>query len=121
MLGEVTQGRSGDLRADTRCRRQYRRRVSSPLCTSVLAATVGPRRLAGSGPRLSPGSVRRCRLTAEYLEKTRGAIDFNRPGIPIIASLPPVYRERLTARLHHGRAGTVAAITEWAQCTMTFL
>ena len=29
-------------------------------------------------------------LTVEYLEMTRGAIDFNRPGIPIVASLPSV-------------------------------
>ncbi|CFR96539.1 Uncharacterised protein [Mycobacterium tuberculosis] len=54
-------------------------------------------------------------LTAEYLEKTRGAIDFNRPGIPIIASLPSVHIAETYGKAHHGRAGTVAAITEWAQ------
>lgn len=68
-------------------------------------------------PRLSP--VARAalppHLTAEYLEKTRGAIDFNRPGIPIIASLPSVHIAETYGKAHHGRAGTVAAITEWAQ------
>jgi len=41
-------------------------------------------------PRLSP--VARAALpphvSVEYLELTRSAIDFNRPGIPIVASLP---------------------------------
>jgi lysophospholipase L1-like esterase len=55
-------------------------------------------------------------LTADYLEQTRGAIDFNRPGIPIVASLPSVHIAETYGKAHHGRAGTVAAITEWAQC-----
>lgn len=68
-------------------------------------------------PRLSP--VARAalppKLTAYYLEKTRGAIDFNRPGIPIVASLPSVHIADTYGRAHQGREGTVAAITEWAQ------
>jgi lysophospholipase L1-like esterase len=54
-------------------------------------------------------------LSAEYLELTRGAIDFNRPGIPIVASLPSVHIAETYGKAHHGRAGTVAAISEWAQ------
>jgi lysophospholipase L1-like esterase len=54
-------------------------------------------------------------LTVEYLEQTRGAIDFNRPGIPIVASLPGVHIADTYGRAHQGRAGTVAAIAEWAQ------
>jgi len=54
-------------------------------------------------------------LTVEYLELTRGALDFNRPGIPIVASLPSVHIADIYARAHHGRAGTAAAITGWAQ------
>jgi lysophospholipase L1-like esterase len=46
---------------------------------------------------------------------TRGAIDFNRPGIPIIASLPSVHVAPTYGKAHHGRPGTVKAITEWAQ------
>jgi diglucosylglycerate octanoyltransferase len=67
-------------------------------------------------PRLSP--VARAalppHLSAEYLEETRGAIDFNRPGIPIVASLPSVHIAETYGKAHRGRAGTVAAITQWA-------
>ncbi len=67
-------------------------------------------------PRLSP--VARAalppHLSAEYLELTRGAIDFNRPGIPIVASLPSVHIAETYGKAHHGRAGTVAAISDWA-------
>ena len=67
-------------------------------------------------PRLSPvaRSALPPRLTAEYLEMTRGAIDFNRPGIPIVACLPSVHIADLYGKAHHGRPGTVAAITDWA-------
>ena len=67
-------------------------------------------------PRLSP--VARPALppwlSVEYLEMTRGAIDFNRPGIPMVASLPSVHIADTYGRAHSGRPGTVAAITEWA-------
>ena len=54
-------------------------------------------------------------LSVEYLEQTRGAIDFNRPGIPIVASLPSVHIAETYGKAHHGRSGTAAAITAWAQ------
>lgn len=54
-------------------------------------------------------------LSAEYLELTRGALDFNRPGIPIVASLPSVHIAETYRGAHQGRSGTVAAITEWAR------
>jgi hypothetical protein len=68
-------------------------------------------------PRLSPVAPAALppRLTAEYLEMTRNAIDFNRPGIPIVASLPSVHIAQTYGKAHHGRAGTVKAITEWAE------
>lgn len=53
-------------------------------------------------------------LTAEYLEMTRAAVDFNRPGIPIVASLPSVHIAETYGRAHRGRQGTVDAITDWA-------
>lgn len=53
-------------------------------------------------------------LTAEYLEMTRAAVDFNRPGIPIVASLPSVHIADGYGRAHQGRQGTVDAITAWA-------
>lgn len=67
-------------------------------------------------PRLSPVSRSALppKLTVEYLELTRGAIDFNRPGIPIVACLPSVHVADTYGRAHHGRPGTVAAITTWA-------
>ncbi|MDP7704971.1 MULTISPECIES: diglucosylglycerate octanoyltransferase [unclassified Mycobacterium] len=68
-------------------------------------------------PRLSPvaRSALPPQLTAYYLEKTRGAIDFNRPGIPVVASLPSVHIAETYGKAHHGRDGTVAAITQWAE------
>jgi lysophospholipase L1-like esterase len=45
---------------------------------------------------------------------TRGAIDFNRPGIPMVASLPSVHIADTYGNSHRGRAGTVRAITQWA-------
>ena len=67
-------------------------------------------------PRLSPvaRSALPPKLTVEYLEMTRGAIDFNRPGIPIVASLPSVHVADTYGQAHHGRPATVAAITDWA-------
>lgn len=67
-----------------------------------------PRLSAVARPALPP------RLSVEYLEMTRGAIDFNRPGIPMVASLPSVHIADTYGRAHSGRPGTVAAITEWA-------
>jgi lysophospholipase L1-like esterase len=53
-------------------------------------------------------------VSVEYLEMTRGAIDFNRPGIPVVASLPSVHIAETYGKAHHGRDGTARAIAEWA-------
>jgi hypothetical protein len=67
-------------------------------------------------PRLSPvaRSALPPHLSVEYLEMTRGAIDFNRPGIPIVACLPSVHIAPTYGHSHRGRPGTVEAITPWA-------
>ena len=67
-------------------------------------------------PRLSPTARPALppHLTAEYLEMTRGAIDFNRPGIPVVASLPSVHIAETYGMAHRWRSGTVDAITGWA-------
>lgn len=67
-------------------------------------------------PRLSPFARTALppKLTIEYLEKTRGALDFNRPGLPIIASLPSVHIAESYGRVHTGREATATAITNWA-------
>jgi lysophospholipase L1-like esterase len=46
---------------------------------------------------------------------TRGAIDFNRPGIPIVAALPSVHIAETYGKAHRGREGTAGAISEWAE------
>lgn len=68
-------------------------------------------------PRLSPiaRSALPPHVTVEYLEMTRNAIDFNRPGIPVVASLPSVHIAETYGRAHHGREPTVRAITAWAE------
>jgi hypothetical protein len=68
-------------------------------------------------PRFSPFARAALppQVTVEYLELTRGAVDFNRPGIPIVASLPSVHMADTYRRAHHGREATAAAIAEWAQ------
>ena len=68
-------------------------------------------------PRFSPMARAALppQLTAKYLEMTRGAIDFNRPGIPIVACLPSVHIADTYGRAHQGREPTVRAITQWAQ------
>lgn len=100
--------------------------LPSPLPTALreLIRYVRPpraRRWARDGygwlqPRLSPIARPALppHLTAEYLEMTRAAIDFNRPGIPVVASLPSVHIAPTYGMSHRGRPGTVAAITRWA-------
>lgn len=100
--------------------------LPSPLPTALreLIRYVRPpraRRWARDGygwlqPRLSPIARPALppHLTVEYLEMTRAAIDFNRPGIPVVASLPSVHIAPTYGMAHRGRPGTVAAITRWA-------
>ncbi len=100
--------------------------LPSPLPTAMreLMRYVRPPRLRrwardGYGwlqPRLSPVSRSALppKLTVHYLEMTRQAIDFNRPAIPIVAALPSVHIAETYGRAHHGRAGTVSAVTGWA-------
>ena len=54
------------------------------------------------------------KLSVEYLEQTRAAIDFNRPGIPFVACIPSVHVAETYGNSHRWRDGTVAAITGWA-------
>ena len=122
VLGGVAAGGRGDLRhqrdgfaavgvAD-RAARADPLRASAAGCGAGSATAT-----AGCNPGLSPvaRSALPPHLSAEYLEQTRGAIDFNRPGIPIVASLPSVHIAETYGKAHHGRAGTAAAITDWAQ------
>lgn len=80
------------------------------------AAQLGPKGYGWLQPRLSP--IARValppKLTVEYLEKTRGALDFNRPGLPMVASLPSVHIAESYGRVHSGREATASAIAAWA-------
>lgn len=69
---------------------------------------IQPRLSRFAHPALPP------HLSVDYLEQTRAAIDFNRPGIPVVATLPSVHIAQSYGSVHSGRAGTAAAITEWA-------
>lgn len=99
--------------------------LPSPLPTAVreLIRYVRPpllRRWAREGygwlqPRLSPVARPALppHLSVEYLEQTRGAIDFNRPGIPFVACIPSVHVAQAYGRSHRWREPTVEAISAW--------
>lgn len=88
-----------------------------PVRPATVVAALGARRYGWVQPRLSPiaRSALPPHVTVEYLEMTRNAIDFNRPGIPVVASLPSVHIAETYGRAHHGREPTVRAITAWAE------
>src|SRR5690606_33698412 len=100
--------------------------LPSPLPTALreLIRYVRPPRLRrwvrdGYGwlqPRLSPsaGSALPPHVAVQDLEMTRGAIDFNRPGIPVVAALPSVHIPDTYGRAPHEREPTARAITRWA-------
>ncbi|MCV7191533.1 diglucosylglycerate octanoyltransferase [Mycolicibacterium brumae] len=100
--------------------------LPSPLPTAVreLIRYLRPptvRRWARDGygwlqPRLSPVARPALppKLTVDYLEMTRAAIDFNRPGIPVVASLPSVHIADSYGRSHRWRDDTATAIGGWA-------
>lgn len=100
--------------------------LPSPLPTALreLIRYVRPswlRRIVRDGygwlqPRLSPIArpALPAHLTVEYLEETRGAIDFNRPGIPFVATIPSVHIAETYGSSHRWRDATAAAITDWA-------
>jgi len=54
------------------------------------------------------------KLSVEYLESSRNALEYMRPELPMIATLPSVHRSDAYASVHAGRPAAVSAITEWA-------
>lgn len=68
-------------------------------------------------PRLSPLGwpvALPPRLSVEYLESSRAALEYMRPELPVIGTLPSVHRSDAYGKVHTGRPGAVAAITQWA-------
>ncbi|HXV92652.1 MAG TPA: diglucosylglycerate octanoyltransferase [Pseudonocardia sp.] len=65
--------------------------------------------LPGGGPVALPP-----RLTVAYLERCRAAVDVIRPGLPVVAVLPPVHRATVYGGVHAGRAAAERATRAWA-------
>ncbi|MFH5209755.1 diglucosylglycerate octanoyltransferase [Antrihabitans sp. NCIMB 15449] len=57
------------------------------------------------------------RLSVEYLEKSRAALAYLRPELPVIATLPAVHRCDAYGRVHAGREPAVRALTAWSSET----
>ena len=74
----------------------------------ALARTFA-RTLPGGGPVALPPH-----LTVRHLEQCRTAVLAIRPGIPVLAVLPPVHRAAEYARVHAGRAAAERATRAWA-------
>jgi len=69
-------------------------------------------------PRLSPLGwpvALPPRLSVEYLESSRAALEYMRPELPVIGTLPSVHRSEAYGKVHAGRPGAVAAITAWSE------
>lgn len=63
----------------------------------------------GGGPVALPP-----RLTVRHLEQLRSAVLTIRPGIPVVAALPPVHRAAVYAGVHPGRLAAERATRDWA-------
>lgn len=80
------------------------------------------RRIARAGygwlqPRLSPLGwpvALPPRLSVQYLESARSALEYMRPELPIIGTLPSVHRSVAYRQVHSGRPRAVKAIEHWA-------
>lgn len=88
-----------------------RRRVRAGyLRAQPVLARAFARTLPGGGPVALPP-----RLTVAYLERCREAVLAIRPGIPVVACLPPVHRAAVYGPVHPGRVATERAIRGWAE------
>jgi hypothetical protein len=75
----------------------------------ALARTFA-RTLPGGGPVALPP-----RLTVEHLERCRSAVLAIRPGLPVVAALPPVHRAAVYGSVHAGRPAAERATRAWAR------
>jgi hypothetical protein len=83
-------------------RAAYRR--AQPVLARTFAAA-----LPGGGPVALPPH-----LTVEHLERCREAVLTIRPGLPVVAMLPPPHRAASYGGVHPGRAATERAVRAWA-------
>lgn len=68
--------------------------------------------LPGGGPAGLPA-----RLTVDYLERCRVAVDAVRPGLPMLTLLPSVHRAGVYRGAHPHRPATDRAVRAWARAT----
>jgi diglucosylglycerate octanoyltransferase len=68
--------------------------------------------LPGGGPAGLPA-----RLTVDYLERCRVAVDAVRPGLPMLTLLPSVHRAGVYGGVHPHRPATARAVRSWAQAS----
>lgn len=55
------------------------------------------------------------KVSVQYLERTRAALAYVRPDLPIVATLPSTHRASAYAGVHAGRPAAVRATGEWAR------
>ncbi|MGQ0573333.1 MAG: diglucosylglycerate octanoyltransferase [Pseudonocardia sp.] len=67
------------------------------------------RSLPGGGPVALPPH-----LTVDYLERCRAAVQALRPGLPVVAVLPPPHRAAGYGGVHPGRPAAERAVRAWA-------
>ena len=126
------------LPAGRRARARRRRHGHAAVAAADGAARAAPGRAAGraapgaSGratgacsPRWRGRSPGRCpaagpvalppHLTVRHLEQCRAAVLAIRPGIPVVAVLPPVHRAAEYAHVHAGRPAAERATRAWAR------
>ncbi|MGW6376324.1 diglucosylglycerate octanoyltransferase [Rhodococcus sp. NPDC055112] len=67
-------------------------------------------------PRLSPLGwpvALPPKLSVEYLESARSALEYMRPELPVIGTLPSVHDCEAYGKVHSGRPGAVRALERW--------
>ncbi len=80
-------------------------RLAQPMLARGFART-----LRGGGPVALPPH-----LTVHHLEQCRQAVLAIRPGIPVVAVLPPVHRAAVYGSVHPGRPAAERATRDWAR------
>lgn len=57
------------------------------------------------------------RLSVDYLEQARAALEYVRPELPIIGTLPSVHRSEAYGNVHSGRPAAEEALLKWSSDT----
>ncbi|AYJ52044.1 SGNH/GDSL hydrolase family protein [Rhodococcus sp. P1Y] len=57
------------------------------------------------------------KLSVEYLEQARAALEYVRPELPVIGTLPSVHRSDAYGNVHAGRPAAERALRQWSSDT----